>query len=118
MFVVTLIANELVAWMRRQAGTTSLRALFYMDVRYEGGTHGGTGASEPDLRLTDDLSLVQASATGNNVSVAHMGRLSTLLQWHQEDPVDGKEILPHERAFLRQLDKRRKFSAQRAQCVG
>jgi Skp family chaperone for outer membrane proteins len=31
MFAVTLIANELVAWMRRQPGTTSLRALFYMD---------------------------------------------------------------------------------------
>jgi hypothetical protein len=31
MFVVTLITNELVAWMRRQPGTTSLRALFYMD---------------------------------------------------------------------------------------
>jgi len=31
MFVVTLIANEVVAWMRRQPGTTSLRALFYMD---------------------------------------------------------------------------------------
>jgi hypothetical protein len=31
MFVVTLIANEMVAWMRRQPGTTSLRALLYMD---------------------------------------------------------------------------------------
>jgi hypothetical protein len=31
MFVVTLVANELVAWMRRQAGTSSLRAIFYMD---------------------------------------------------------------------------------------
>ena len=31
MFVVTLLANELVAWMRKQPGTTSLRALFYMD---------------------------------------------------------------------------------------
>ncbi len=31
MFVVTLIANEVVAWMRRQSGTTSLRAVFYMD---------------------------------------------------------------------------------------
>jgi len=28
---VTLIANEVVAWMRRQPGTTSLRALLYMD---------------------------------------------------------------------------------------
>jgi hypothetical protein len=34
MFVVTLVANELVAWMRRQSGTTSLRALFYMDEVY------------------------------------------------------------------------------------
>ncbi len=31
MFVVTLIANELVAWMRQQPGTSALRALFYMD---------------------------------------------------------------------------------------
>ena len=30
------------------------RALLYMDVRYEGGTHGVTGAAEPDLVLTDD----------------------------------------------------------------
>jgi len=31
MFVVTLVANELVAWMRRQPGTSALRAIFYMD---------------------------------------------------------------------------------------
>ncbi len=31
MLVVTLVANELVAWMRRQPGTSALRALFYMD---------------------------------------------------------------------------------------
>ena len=31
MFVVTLVLNELVAWMRAQSGTTALRALFYMD---------------------------------------------------------------------------------------
>jgi hypothetical protein len=31
MFVVALVANELVAWMRRQGGTSSLRAVFYMD---------------------------------------------------------------------------------------
>ena len=31
MFVVTLLLNELVAWMRRQSGTGALRALFYMD---------------------------------------------------------------------------------------
>ncbi|MCA8954720.1 MAG: ATP-binding protein [Planctomycetes bacterium] len=31
MFFVTLLLNELVAWMRTQAGTTSLRGLLYMD---------------------------------------------------------------------------------------
>jgi hypothetical protein len=31
MFVVTLLLGEIVAWMRRQTGTSSLRALLYMD---------------------------------------------------------------------------------------
>ncbi len=31
MFVVTLLLGEVVAWMRRQSGTSSLRALVYMD---------------------------------------------------------------------------------------
>lgn len=31
MFAVTLILSEVVAWMRRQSGTSSLRALLYMD---------------------------------------------------------------------------------------
>ncbi|MGC3981765.1 MAG: hypothetical protein QM808_10920 [Steroidobacteraceae bacterium] len=31
MFVVTLLLNEVVAWMRRQSGTSALRALVYMD---------------------------------------------------------------------------------------
>jgi hypothetical protein len=31
MFFVTLLLNELVAWMRTQPGTTSLRAILYMD---------------------------------------------------------------------------------------
>ena len=31
MFVVTLVLNEVVGWMRRQSGTSSLRALLYMD---------------------------------------------------------------------------------------
>lgn len=31
MFFVTTLLQELVAWMRRQPGTSSLRALFYMD---------------------------------------------------------------------------------------
>lgn len=31
MFFVTMLLNELVSWMRTQQGTSSLRALFYMD---------------------------------------------------------------------------------------
>jgi len=31
MFIVTLLLGEIVAWMRRQSGTASLRALLYMD---------------------------------------------------------------------------------------
>lgn len=31
MFVVTLLLNEVVSWMRRQPGTSSLRAILYMD---------------------------------------------------------------------------------------
>jgi len=67
------------------------RSMFYLDVRYEGGTHGITGAAEPDLILTDDESLIAASATGSNESVAYMGMRSVLYAWNLEDPVDDME---------------------------
>ncbi len=67
------------------------RAILYMDIRYEGGVNGVSGVAEPDLRLTDTLSLI--APTGSNASIGYMGRLSTLLKWHQEDPVDADEVL-------------------------
>lgn len=73
------------------------RAVLYMDVRYAGGTHGGTGAAEPDLILTDDPGLINSSS--NNLGVAYMGLLSDLLQWHAEDPVDDKERLRNEAVY-------------------
>ncbi len=67
------------------------RAILYMDIRFEGGTHGITGFTEPDLRLTDNASLIVQS--GGNATVAYMGLLATLLQWHQQDPPDERELM-------------------------
>ena len=63
------------------------RAVLYMDIRYEGGTNNGN--SEPDLRVTDNASLI--ANTNGNASIAYMGLLSVLLQWSQQDPVDAYE---------------------------
>jgi endonuclease I len=76
------------------------RAIFYMDIRYEGGTHGTTGFAEPDLIITDNESLIDASNTGNNESVAYMGMLSVLLQWHAQDPVDSREFFRNEVVYM------------------
>ena len=66
-------------WIGRRGDVA--RALFYADVRYEG------GASEPDLILTDDEDLIVVTEG----PVAYMGILSVLLQWHIEDPPDDVE---------------------------
>lgn len=63
------------------------RAVLYMAIRYEGGTHPGNGQSEPDLELTDNRSLIVITSA----SPAYMGLLSTLLAWHQADPPDTAE---------------------------
>ncbi|MCP4573574.1 MAG: hypothetical protein GY838_14545 [bacterium] len=58
------------------------RAQFYMDVRYAGDASG-----EPDLVLTDNRNLIVTTSS----SPAYMGMLSTLIQWHKDDPVDQRE---------------------------
>jgi endonuclease I len=63
------------------------RAIFYMDVRYEGDVSG-----EPDLILTEGVQ--RLSSTTN-----FMGRLSTLLLWHEVDPVDAAERARNDKVF-------------------
>jgi endonuclease I len=68
------------------------RALFYMAMRYEGGDN------VPDLELTDNRTLiVQREDTD---PVAHMGILTTLLQWHAQDVVDEREADRNEGVFV------------------
>ena len=71
------------------------RTMFYMDVRYEGGQHGSTSFTEPDLVLTDNRSLIQSASGGT----AYMGLLQVLLVWHAQDPVDDKEFARNETVF-------------------
>ena len=85
-------------WAGRKGDTA--RAIMYMAIRYEGGTHGVTGVSEPDLIITDDRSLIGSSSTGSNLSVAYMGLKSVLLQWHKEDPVDAFEQRHNDTVYM------------------
>ncbi|WP_172594337.1 endonuclease [Mariniphaga sediminis] len=58
------------------------RMLFYMAVRYEG------DGDEPDLELVDTVNTFDLNESGKG----YMGKLSTLLEWNKEDPVDSFEI--------------------------
>jgi endonuclease I len=72
-------------WGKRKGDMA--RAVLYMAIRYEGGTHPSTGQTEPDLEMTDNTSLIVATSS----SPAYMGLLSTLLAWHAADPPDTAE---------------------------
>lgn len=71
----TLCKTDVDSWEPRDAVKGDIaRMLFYMEVRYENNT-------EYDLELEDVI--------GSSTSV--FGKLSTLLVWHSEDPVDDFE---------------------------
>ncbi len=76
-------------WIGRRGDVA--RALFYMDVRYEGSSHSEIGSDEPDLILTNDRDLIASGNTGSNEPIAYMGMLDTLLEWHRDDPVNQME---------------------------
>jgi len=78
-------AGSFEVWSKRKGDMA--RAILYMAIRYEGGTHPTTGQTEPDLELTDNRSLIQITSS----SPAYMGLLSTLIAWHQADPPTAAE---------------------------
>lgn len=79
------------------------RALFYLDVRYEGGYHQD-GSAEPDLVLTDEQGDI-VSDSSENKTTAYMGMRADLLQWHHEDPVDAAELRRNNAAHAYQLNR-------------
>ncbi len=78
-------ASGFQTWGKRKGDMA--RAVLYMAIRYEGGTHPTTGQNEPDLEMTDNASLIVLTSS----SPAYMGLLSTLIGWHQADPPDTAE---------------------------
>lgn len=66
------------------------RAAFYMAIRYEGDN------GEPDLELTDQASLITGSPSGGKL---YMGLLSTLIEWHEFDPPNARELERNEIVF-------------------
>lgn len=83
-------------WSERRGDVA--RALFYMDVRYEGDVNGNDGCSEHQLILVNDRNLIDWNSN-TNFSPAHMAFIDTLLQWHAEDPPDAREILRNDIVF-------------------
>lgn len=71
------------------------RMMFYMDLRYEG------EGDEPQLVLVDTINTLEFS----NDSIGYHGKLSTLIKWHLEDPVDEPERRRHEKIFEYQQNR-------------
>lgn len=61
------------------------RMMFYMTVKYSSG----------DLKLN----LVEKVPTASSKGTGEFGRLSTLLKWHEEDPVSIEESKRHEKVY-------------------
>lgn len=66
MFFVTILLNELLAWMRTQSGTSSLRAMFYMDEVYGYFPPSAKPPSKPPMLTL----LKQARAFGLGITLA------------------------------------------------
>ncbi len=75
------------------------RMLFYMATRYEGEN------GEPDLELVDSV----LTWTSDDASRPYHGKLSTLLQWHEQDPVDNWERIRNDKIYTNWQHNRNPF---------
>lgn len=84
MFFVTIMLNELLSWMRTQPGTSSLRALFYMDEIFGYFPPSAKPPSKPPmlalLKQARAFGLGIALATQNPVDLDYKG-LSNIGTW-------------------------------------
>lgn len=84
MFFVTILLNELLGWMRTQPGTSSLRALFYMDEVFGYFPPSAKPPSKPPmlvlLKQARAFGLGIALATQNPVDLDYKG-LSNIGTW-------------------------------------
>ena len=93
MFFVTILLNEVLAWMRTQAGTSSLRALLYMDEVF--GYFPPTKAppsKQPMLTLLKQaraFGLGVVLATQNPVDLDYKGLSNTCLLYTSPSPRDA-----------------------------
>ena len=95
-------ANDLwQVWDHRKGDVA--RSILYMDIRYEGDT--GVFGEENQLIATDTLGdmMVGTDLCGNAYqSPAYHGILSTLIEWHNADPVDAEETSRNEQVWCHQ----------------
>ncbi len=75
-----------VSWEPRNAVKGDVaRMVFYMDTRYEAGNE----STMPDLIVVDKA---ETDRTGLDDGTGELGKLCTLLEWHDNDPIDTFEI--------------------------
>jgi hypothetical protein len=70
------------------------RAIFYTEIRYEGGVHTPTGFPEPQFNFPGNFrpdALIDRTRSGENEEEGFFGNKSAALAWHSEDPPDAIE---------------------------
>ncbi len=99
--VTTPTASQLwEPWDHRRGDVA--RSMLYMDLRYAGDS--GALGLEPNLILTDTLSLMDCDSSVNQDTV-YFGVLSTLVAWSNADPPDADELRRNEQVWCLQQNR-------------